>query len=290
MKRIILYCLIIISGNVWAQSDTVKVKTWELKGVTGINFSQTSLTNWSAGGENSLSENTYLNGTLLHKKNGWVWENNLILEYGLSKTESQGIRKATDKIDFATKLGYSTNNKWYYTALADFKSQFYKGYNYPNTANYISKFIAPAYSNISLGMEYRPNDNFSAYFSPATGKMTFVNDDYLSNLGSFGVDPGDKFRAELGAYIKSKFQKNLMENVNLITTANFFTAYDSSFGNIDVEWDVMINMKINKYLTANINTTLKFDDDVKYIDTNGNSNPARVQFKEIFGIGVAYTF
>ena len=290
MRHFLLIILIICSGHVLAQSDSTKVKNWGLKGVTGINFSQTSLSNWSAGGENSLAGNSYLNGSLIYKKGGWIWENNLVLEYGLAKTKSEGLKKSTDKIDFATKLGYSTDNKWYYTVLADFKSQFYKGYNYPNKDNYISKFAAPAYSNISAGMEYRPNDNFSLFFSPATGKMTFVNDDYLSDLGSFGVDPGDKFKAEFGTYLKTRFQKDLMENVNLISTANFFTAYNSSFGNIDVEWDVIISMKINKFLTANINTTLKFDDDVKYIDQDGVARAARVQFKEILGIGLAYNF
>ena len=175
--------------------------------------------------------------------------------------------------------------------MADFKSQFYKGYNYPNKENYISKFMAPAYSNISIGMEYRPKDSFfSAYFSPAAGKLTFVNDDYLSDLGSFGVDPGDKFKAEFGAYAKGTLEKNIMENVKLMSDANFFTAYDDSFGNIDIEWNVLISMKINKYLNASINTTLKYDDDVKYINTQGEKKGPKVQFKEILGIGFGYNF
>ncbi|MGV8092682.1 MAG: DUF3078 domain-containing protein [Mangrovibacterium sp.] len=294
MKRIYFIVFAVIIGvPVFAQSkDTAKEETkpWKLKGVTGINFSQTSLSNWSAGGENSLAGNSYLNGSLTRKSERWIWANTLVLEYGLTKTKSQGFQKSTDKIDFSTQLGYSTDSVWYYTALADFKSQFYKGYNYPNKDNYISRFMAPAYSNLSLGLEYRPNDFYSVYFSPTTGKLTFVQDDYLSELGSFGVDPGDKFRAEFGAYLKAKAQRPLMENVGLITSASFFTAYNSSFGNVDIEWDVLINMKINKFLTANINTTLKYDDDVKYIDQNGEQHGARIQFKEILGIGVAYNF
>ena len=110
------------------------------------------MTNWSAGGENALSGNAYLNGSLTHKNGNWLWVTNLILDYGLSKTKSQGMRKTTDKIGLSTQLGYSTNNVWYYTLMGDLNTQFAKGYNYPDKTHYISNFFAPAYSNISLGI------------------------------------------------------------------------------------------------------------------------------------------
>lgn len=293
MKRIFLFTLLLMSITAISaqEADSTKIGTWKHSGSTGLNLSQTSLSNWSGGGDDAFAGNLYLNGKLEHKKGNWAWINTLALEYGVTSTKAQGAQKSTDKMELATQLGYTTDNKWYYTAMADFKSQFYKGYNYPNKENYISKFMAPAYSNISIGMEYRPKDSFfSAYFSPAAGKLTFVNDDYLSDLGSFGVDPGDKFKAEFGAYAKGTLEKNIMENVKLMSDANFFTAYDDSFGNIDIEWNVLISMKINKYLNASINTTLKYDDDVKYINTQGEKKGPKVQFKEILGIGFGYNF
>ncbi|MDU1904182.1 MAG: DUF3078 domain-containing protein [Dysgonomonas sp.] len=280
-----------INTNAQTDADTTEVKTWNLKGSAGLNFSQTSLSNWSAGGDNAVAGNAFLNAGLDYKKGHWLWQNTLALEYGLTWTDTNNSQKSTDKIEIGTQIGYTTDNKWYYSAMADFKSQFAKGYNYPNRENYISKFMAPAYSNVSVGIEYKPADKFySAYFSPLAGKFTFVNDDYLSDLGSFGVDPGDKFRAEFGAYLKGKLEKDIMENVKLMTDANFFTAYDKSFGNVDVEWNLLLNMKINKYLNASLSTTLKYDDDVKYIDSDGNQHGARVQFKEILGVGIGYNF
>ena len=71
---------------------------WVLKGVTGLNLSQTAMSNWSAGGENSVAGNAYLNGALTHKSGDWLWVTNLALDYGLSKTKSQGMRKSTDNI------------------------------------------------------------------------------------------------------------------------------------------------------------------------------------------------
>ena len=77
-----------------------------LKGVSGLNLSQTAMTNWSAGGENSVAGNAYLNGSLTHKNGNWLWVTNLVLDYGLTKTKSQGMRKSTDKIGLSTQLGY----------------------------------------------------------------------------------------------------------------------------------------------------------------------------------------
>ena len=293
MKRCFLMMFFIgCTTSLFAQDnkDEFVDGAFVLKGVTGMNMSQTALSNWSAGGENSFAGNAYLNGSLTRKSGHWLWQSTLALDYGLSKTKSQGTRKATDKIDFATQLGYTTNDKWFYTAMADFKSQFDNGYNYPDNENYISKFMAPGYSNLSLGIEYRPKPNFSFYLSPAAGKLTFVQDDFLSAQGAFGVTPGDKLKAELGAYFKARGETDIMENVHLVSTLDFFTAYDKSFGNVDVNWDLLLSMKINKYLSATINTTLKYDNDVKTIDADGNKRGPKIQFKEVLGVGLAYNF
>jgi len=276
----------------YAQTDDKGYQegAWVLKGVTGLNMSQTAMANWSAGGENSIAGNAYLNASLTHKKGNWLWVTNMVLDYGLSKTKSQGMRKSSDKIGLSTQLGYSTDNVWFYTLMGDLNTQFAKGYDYPDKEHQISNFFAPAYSNIALGMEWRPKSNYSLLLSPVSTKMTFVTDDYLSDLGAFGVDPGDHFKIEGGAFVKARAELPVMENVNLITTADSFTPYSKDFGNIDVNWDVLISMKINKVLSATINTTLKYDNDVKTFDDNGVKKGAKVQFKEVLGIGLAYNF
>ena len=293
MKRIYIVMLFAALATItYAQTDDKGYQegAWVLKGVTGLNMSQTAMANWSAGGENSIAGNAYLNASLTHKKGNWLWVTNMVLDYGLSKTKSQGMRKSSDKIGLSTQLGYSTDNVWFYTLMGDLNTQFAKGYDYPDKEHQISNFFAPAYSNIALGMEWRPKSNYSLLLSPVSTKMTFVTDDYLSDLGTFGVDPGDHFKIEGGAFVKARAELPVMENVNLITTADFFTPYSKDFGNIDVNWDVLISMKINKVLSATINTTLKYDNDVKTFDDNGVKKGAKVQFKEVLGIGLAYNF
>ncbi|MDR1516565.1 MAG: DUF3078 domain-containing protein [Dysgonamonadaceae bacterium] len=270
--------------------EAAKVEpAWKLSGVTGLNFSQTSLSNWSGGGESALAGNVYLNGSLIYKEDKWAWENNLALDYGLTRNESLGVRKNTDKIDFASKLGYIQNPKLYYTMLFDFKTQFTEGYNYgAMPKKLISNFMAPAYSTFSIGIDYKPNSKFSLYYSPFALRATFNTDKALD--GMFGVDPGKTSKFQMGSYLKTVYTVQLMENVNLVSKADFFTAYDKSFGNVDIDWDVLVTMKINKFLTTSLNTTLRYDDDVAYVDNAGVAHGPRIQFREILGLGVAYNF
>lgn len=291
MKHFILISLLVCASTVmYGQTDDKGYENgkWVLKGVVGLNLSQTAMSNWAAGGENSVAGNAYLNSSLIHKRGNWLWITNLAMDYGLAKNKSEGVRKNTDKIELSIQLGYTTDNVWFYTLAGNLNTQFSKGYNYPDKEHYISDFFAPAYSNMALGGEYRPQSNYSVMLSPASMKMTFVQDDYLSSLGAFGVDAGKHFRIEPGAYLKARAELEVMENVNVITSADLFTPYNSDFGNVDVNWDVLISLKVNKYLSATINTTLKYDDDVPTFNKGGIRRGPKVQFKEVLGIGVAY--
>jgi hypothetical protein len=278
-------------GFAQEQQDT---SYWKKGGMASITFSQTSLTNWSGGGDNAISTNALLDLFANYNKGNNSWENSLKLEYGLVKQGDEGVKKSIDKIDYVSKYGYKNGGHWFYTALLDFKTQFAKGYNYSSEEGVddvkVSNFLAPAYITFSLGMDYKPNEIFSAYLSPITSKMTYVNDDDLSDAGAFGVDPGDKFRGEFGTFAKLALNKDIFENVNMKSTLDLFSNYSENFGNIDVQWDVMINMKINSFLTATINTSLVYDDDIDYINEKGVNKGPKIQFKEIVGIGLSYKF
>ena len=287
IRNLFFIFLALTCFNLSAQ-ETQDTSYWKKGGMASLSFSQTSLSKWSGGGDNALSTNLQLNLFANYTRDKNAWDNTLKLEYGLLKQGDDGTRKSIDKIDFVTKYGRQASSKWYYTALLDFKTQFAKGYEYASNDTdpdvKVSNFLAPAYILLSLGMDYKPNETFSAYISPITGKTTIVNDDDLSHAGAFGVDPGDKIRYEFGALSKLTLKKTVAKNVDLKSTLDLFTAYDS-FGNIDVNWDLMINMKVNEFLTASINTTLVFDDDVEFEDEG-----AKIQFKEVLGIGLAYKF
>ncbi|RXQ90408.1 DUF3078 domain-containing protein [Ancylomarina salipaludis] len=293
IRKLLFVFMALICVNASAQ-EIQDTSYWKKGGMASLSFSQTSLSSWSGGGDNAISTNARLNLFANYTKAKNAWDNTLNLEYGLLKQGDEGTRKSIDKIDFVTKYGHQASKKWYYSALLDFKTQFAKGYNYGKNEGdpdqKVSNFMAPAYLLLSLGMDYKPNDTFSAYLSPITGKTTFVNDEDLSDAGAFGVDPGDKIRYEFGALAKLTLKKTVAKNVDLKSTLDLFTAYSESFGNIDVNWDLKIDMKVNQFLTASINTTLVYDDDVQYVDKEGVNRGVRIQFKEVLGIGLAYKF
>ena len=278
-------------GLLFAQDAETEKDGWKKTGSVGLNFSQTSLTNWSAGGNSSMAGNIFLKVGMNLKKSKWLWQNNLNLEYGLATLKDDGVQKTTDNIALSSQIGYQINESWYYSGAINYQSQFYKGYNYPDKTHYISKFMAPGYLYTSLGVEYKPKNSwYQVLLSPVTSRMTFVLDDYLSDLGSFGVDEGKKFKNEIGAYVKGKAEKTIWENVKLVTDAYFFTPYTKDFGNVDIEWNVLINMKINKFLNASVNTALKYQDKVKSVNKDGVVKGPKIQFKEVIGIGIGYNF
>ncbi len=279
------------------KTDTVA--SWKKGGITSLNLSQTSLVNWAAGGQNSVSLNGMLSlfANYFDEKNSW--ENNLDLGYGLLKQSNyNGVMKTDDRIDFISKYGRKAFKSFYYAGLLNFKTQFAKGYNYPNDSIRISNFLAPAYLLGAVGLNYIPNQYFNAFISPLTGKFTFVNDEYLSNNGAFGVEKGKKSRAELGGYVRLGFVKNdfkegFFKNFSIASKLDLFSNYLKNPQYIDVNWENIIGMKVNDYISVSLNTNLIYDYDIKF-DANGDGSlegdKARVQFKEILGVGFMYKF
>jgi len=188
-----------------------------------------------------------------YKKDKTSWDNTLDLGYGIIRQGSL-TKKSNDRIDFSSLYGRRASENWNYSTLLGFKTQFAAGYNYPDDSTVISNAFSPAYITLSVGMEYKPNTNFSLFLSPVTGKITLVLDDTLSAAGAFGVDPGKNLRSEFGGFVKVSYTKTVMKNVDLATKIDLFSNYLKNPGNIDINWELMISMKINEYLSATFNT------------------------------------
>lgn len=295
--------LFFISVN--AQKDTTY---WEKGGTFSLKGSQTSFTNWAQGGINSVAINSSLHLFAKYNKDKHSWESEFFADLGTLKQGNKGFRKADDRIELVSKYGYKASEKWNYAALFNFKTQFADGYKYDDndSAIYTSTFLSPAYLNLSLGMDYKPNKNFSFFVSPITAKFTYVSDTVLANAGAFGLDPAtidsdgarqssDQLRSEAGAFIKIAYQRDLMENVNLNTKLELFSNYFNNPENVDINWEVMLNMKINDFLTAQVKTHFIYDDDIMIdIDSDGDGvydkKGPRPQFMEFFGLGFMYNF
>jgi len=298
MKRILLILTIVTMALTVSAQETRDADTlWKFTGTTSLSLSQLSLTNWAAGGDNSISGNALVNLSANYETDKTSWENRMVLGFGLIKQGNDPTRKSDDQIDLSSKLGLKAYEKWLYTAMLGFSTQFAEGYDNPGEEDRmkISNFMSPGYLNLSLGMDFKPSDAFSLYLSPLAGKFTFVLDEELSAIGSYGLDPGQKTRAELGAYIKMTYNREILKNVSLDTRIDLFSNYFTGAQYIDVNWDLLLTFKINKYLSATLLTQLIYDYDIKFgEDTTGDGEydtfSAKVQFKELFGLGLSYTF
>ena len=316
-KVLILLCFSGIIQSGFAQitdkeEDLKKVRVdtldgWKKGGFVALNTSQVGLTNWAAGGQSSIALNgiVSLYGNL--KKGNSTWDSSLDLGYGiLRQGTGVGLKngvfmKTDDKIDFVSKYGRKASEKWYYAALVNFNTQSTPGYSYPNDSVVISRFMAPAYLLGAIGMDYKPNEAFTAFIAPLTMKTTFVNSDYLANTGAFGVTPaefddtgvmikkGSHYRLEYGGYVRFGYKKTFFENMTITSKLSLFSNYANNPQNIDVNWENLLEMKVNKFITCSITTHLIYDHDIRITDAKGNTGP-RTQFKEVIAVGFSYKF
>lgn len=272
-------------------ADTA-AKTWKLGGLFNVNINQGTLTNWSAGGDQfSFSLNAFLNVFAFYKKNKSSWDNNLDLGYGIVNTTSLGSRKASDRIDLLSKYGYAISPKWNVAALFNLRTQFANGYAYSKTAAgadtavIISKTFAPAFVLLSLGFDYKPNENFSLFLSPLTERWVIVTDDSIAPL--FGVVPGRNSKNELGAFVSANYTKKLGANFVYKSKLDLFSNYKQRPQNIDIFWTNALTAKLTKFINFSFQLDMIYDDDTK------NVNPAKgpaPQWLQLMGIGLAWNF
>ncbi len=281
--NLLLLCSGIVSGQ---DKDTTY---WKNKFKVGLNLNQAAFSgNWTAGGQNSIGFNSYLNFKANYAKGNKTWENEIDLLYGSINTANQGLRKNNDRIYLDTKYGIGIGKKWNTFVAANFLSQFAKGYRYENDAGgveqdtLISGFMAPGYLTFSWGFEYVPVDYFKLRLSPLAPRFTFqLNDKVAENVdNNYGVDIDKKIRAEWLAFqLMADFDKDIAKNLNLKWRYIMFINYQQmSFDEWDHRLDLTLSAKIAKFFDVNFSMIMIYDKD----------QDSGVQFSEALGIGFVY--
>jgi hypothetical protein len=301
MKKLFTLILLLSLFAANAQ-DTIKMGNWIMMGKVSFNFSQSSFTNWSAGGENSINGIGRYNMSLSYQKGKQNFTNWLDLALGYSVIGEANPMKTDDKIEYIPGYAYQLSKNWYFSVMGKFSSQFAKGYNYAvDSSTYISKFMAPGYVDLGPGFKYKPNDWFMLNLSPATAAWIIVGDQRLADLGSFGIDPAirddegniiqhaDKSKFMFGAKLIAALNKEVAKNITLGTKLELFSDYLDTPQNIMVNWQVLVGLKVNKWLSVDLSTELLYNDNVMITDKDGNIGP-RTQFKEMFMLSVGYAF
>jgi len=298
MKNLFLI-LILLSATyqVSAQEEKIEVPPngWNSEGTIQLLFNQAAFNDeWTGGGTSSIAGNLNLNYNLNYRMDAFTWDNKLLADYGFTKIKGDEFsRKTSDRLEFNSIVGKQlTNSNWYYSWFLNFRTQFSKGYAFsedPATLKTIrtetTHFLSPGYLQTGPGMMWKKNEDFVINIAPATARFIFVDNKFTSVPGYldgqyFGVDEGKSSRFEFGAAVSAFLRLKLMENVTMENTANFYSNYLDKPGNVDIDYLMNMQMKINSYLSANLLFQAIYDDNAV----------AAFQIREVFGLGINYNF
>ncbi len=307
------FFLFLFSVSIFAQdlTTTKSIDTtshWTKKNRVGFDISEIAFVNWSAGGNSAISGLLKGDFSRIYAKGNQKWVNDLSIRYGLNKQDGFEMRKTDDAIQINSTFGYrkDTITNWYHSAKFNFNTQFTNGYAYPNTDKAISRLFAPAYFFLGVGAENASKSKHRVfYISPFTFKNTLVLDQRLANQGAFGVTKaqydangnmiinGKRSKTELGFLFTSYYKKDIVKNVILVNRLVLYSDYINNFGNIDIDYDFMLDLVVNQYIRANIGARIIYDDDIKAKEeVNGSQITVgpKLQLKQMLGIGLVYTF
>lgn len=275
---------------------------WKTGGNYNLNIQQVTLSNWAAGGTGSFALNSGATFFANYKKDSKVWDTQLTINLGFNRQGDRDFqtRKTNDNFIFVSNYGRQLSEKYYLTTQLDARTQLLPGYKYSKPAGAeseirtkISDFLSPGYLQSSTGINYRhtypDKSRLSIILSPFTGRFTMVMNDSLSRAGAFGVTPGENVRAEAGMSVSlGVVDFVLMENVTWKADLNLFSNYES-LGNMVVNFNSLIRMKVNKYISTRIETVIIYDENVFIRQEDGTSKQA-VQIQNLINFGISLDF
>lgn len=276
---------------------------WDHSISSVLSMNQTYLSNWSKGGESSfatmidvLGEATYNN-----KEARTQWISTMRINFGTLSTKENGFRKNNDLFEINSKFNGNAWGKIGMSASFYMKNQLAKGYNYPNDSVVVSKFLNPATLTLGLGFEYKPFKNTTLNVAPLSYKNTFVLDTAHIDQTKQGIEKGKKSKQELGTQLVLISKMAPYKDLSIENRLRLFSSYLNNPQNVDVDWEVIMDQKINWFFTIRLNLHLVYDDDIRFPVLNSEGTPiilpdgseykvAKAQFKEFIGLSLQFKF
>ncbi len=257
-------------------------RPWVFSGSENIQFSQAYLKNWAKGGQNSVALLSDLRVKAVYTQGKTQWENRVIHKLGIISSQGSLSRVNDDLIDLNSKYGISANKHWFYSFLFNFKSQFFYGYASSDAMKLkpISGFMAPGYFTLAAGMDYKKGKNFTLLLSPVTSKLTVVLDTAKINQKRYNIPTGKRSVLLTGGSLVNDYSLQLNKEIKLTSSLNVFYDYFEKDNKVQAEWDMIIDMRINVFLSTRIVTNLR------YYENESN----KLQMRETMGISFRYNF
>jgi hypothetical protein len=272
---------------------------WTIGGNGTTGFTQTYLSNWKKGGKSALSILVVLKGFANYSSDRYKWENSAEIRDGWIKPGVEAIQKNDDKFELTSRFGVTAFQKWFYSTEADFETQFFNGYAYPDVNRPISGYLAPGRFMFKVGLDFKPSKNFSLFISPLTSKLVFVNDTLKIDKANFKISPGKKSYWEPGLNTDLTIKKNLTPEISFETKYKMFINYLKPFKDVDINWETTLQARLTEYISMQVMAHAIYDSKVLFDKVDNNGNPVldlsgkkikepRLQFREFFTIGFIY--
>jgi hypothetical protein len=295
------------------QNIILKTHYWDYRTESSVVLSQSALSNWVKGGENSISSALDVTAYADYKRPELKLSSSNFarLKLGFLKSGSEDVRKNLDLLETNSKLNHKAFGKFDFSAILLFKTQIAVGKAYTKDTSYmVSRFFNPATVTLGFGLDYKPDKETSINFSPLSYKGTFVPaggkitaDSLVAgkiDQTTYGVALGKRSKHEPGASFQLSKISHPFENLTITNRLQLFTNYVNNPLNIDVDWEMIAVMNLNWFTELRLNTHLIYDDDTKttvmkggvpvLLEDGTEKKTARTQFKEMFGISLVFRF
>ena len=285
-----------------ADVEVTKPKFWTRKADGFLQFMQNYVSgNWYKGGESNYSALGSLTVEANYDNKGkWKWDNKLEAKLGFLTSRSDSLHKFKsneDLLRLTSKVGLQATKRWYYTLQVLAWTQFARGLKSNDHRTY-SDFFSPFNLNVGLGMDYKVEAfdkklTGTVNLSPIALNYRYVDRTQFANQNSehptdyswfpsrHGIDDGKRHLLDPGSQLTADLTWKLTENVTWKSRLWGFTSYHRG----EIEWENTFQLKVSKYISANIFLNPRFDDGNVWDEDLGYW-----QFKEYTSIGLSYSF
>ena len=266
----------------------VKPNFWKFKGDGYLQFLQNFVSgNWHKGGESNYSAVGAINLELNYNdKDRITFDNKLEMKLGFqtSRTDTvHAIKTNNDLLRLTSKLGLQAHKRWYYTLQLLAYTQFAKGYK-ANNDFVFSDFMSPFNLNLGIGMQYKVEAlnkklTGSLNFLPLSFNFVYVGRDALRT--SNGIKGDHHTLENFGSQFTADLKWQIAEQISWKTRFYANTTYQRAL----IEWENQFELKISKYISANLFLYPRFDD-----SNNRDDELGYFQFQEYSSLGISYSF
>ena len=275
MKKCVIF-LFFFFLVLFAQVDSADFGKWLPKGVAGLNVSQIAFSNWTQGGENSITWTTFGKFGLSYETEEINFTNDLKLAFGRSKQGDSEFKTNDNELYLENVLAYKIGMHVDPYISNTIRTVIAKGYDYEQEPKVqIAKFFDPAYITQSIGFTYSKLKNIKTRLG--VGFQETITDKHPRYSDDPNTTEVENFKFETGIESVTEANFSLQDNLLYTTNLRLFGSFEE-LDVWDVRWDNTITAEINDYVNVNLNVLVIYE----------KTQSVKTQVKEALQLGLTY--